>query len=237
MRLNFSLSCMPARTYAVSSHRLVTHRHDWKYRLSSESEIVSVGLMNTLQNHSRQSQQTINIIIMINGNRSVFRREIIIPLSHLCPLLPLPLCLLILSSPFSFVFVCTPPCLTSFSFLLNLFIIYFSFAPPSPSCLNPIHPSKREYLSQGNFLRQPCASCHFFFFYSVPVTVCAATPLGCFTQKQSLGCHRGQRARFNQLSDHLSPLIPLSAHAPVYWFITVHFHHSIPVSVFLFFSP
>lgn len=124
MGLNFSLSCMLAHTHiAGRSHRLVTCRHDWKYRLCGKSEIASVGLMNSGQNHFRQPQQRINTVIVINGNKIGFSPEIIIAFAHL--LRPVPtspnLCFFCYSCSLSLFplppIVCTPPSLTPFSFL------------------------------------------------------------------------------------------------------------------------
>ncbi|CAB1459403.1 unnamed protein product [Pleuronectes platessa] len=73
---------MLARTYAVSSHGLadVIGNADC---MCGSSEIGSAGLMNSRQHRSRQTQQRIDAIIVINGNSSP---ETITTPSHLCPI-------------------------------------------------------------------------------------------------------------------------------------------------------
>lgn len=152
-------------TYVGSSHRLVTCRHDWKYSLCGKSEIASVDLMNSRQNHFRHSQQRINTIIMINGNKIVFSPEIIIAHS-------LFLLLLTLSAPshcqHSSLF--DPIC-----FSLNLFIISFC-----PSQFNSNISFKKEPFSGKKFEAAMCQ----LPLLSVPVIASASTPWGCFIKNQ-----------------------------------------------------
>lgn len=109
--------------------------------------------MNSGQNHFRQSQQRINTIIVINGNKILFSPEIISAHSRLlCPVPTFPiLCFLsCYSCSFSLFslppIVCTPPTMTSFFFSKPVHHFFPTFFSPS---LNPIHPSK-ENPSQEN---------------------------------------------------------------------------------------
>ncbi len=179
MCLHFSLSRMLAHTHMQADHTLVNCRHDWKYRLCGKSDIVSVGLMNSGQNHFRQSQQRINIVIVINGNKIVFSPEIIIALSHLlCPVPTVPILLML----FLLIITLSSPsyCLHSslfdpILFSLNLFIISFF----------PSHFKSNTSFKRESFSGKICkgAMCQLPLLSS-PVIAAAATPQGYFIQNR-----------------------------------------------------
>lgn len=166
-------ACLHTHTYMQAAHT------GWLLAdmigILAVSEIASVGLMNSGQNRFRQSQQRINTIAVINGNKIIFTPENIIALSRL--LCPVPL----LSSSFPLPsVVCTPPSLTSFSFLCNLFILYFLSAQFKSNTS-----FKRESFSGIFFFssRQRCASCL--------STLCSRYCLCC----NSVGMFHTERAR------------------------------------------
>lgn len=75
-----------ARLHTYSLRHMQAARADWflANMIGNTGCAVSTGLIKSGQNYSRHSQQRIDALIMINGNRIIFSPDIVIALSHFC---------------------------------------------------------------------------------------------------------------------------------------------------------
>lgn len=107
---------------------------------------VSTGLIKSGQNYSRHSQQRIDTLIMMNGNRIIFSPDIVIALSHFCSSCS---CFSDPPSPSH----CSPAIVSASAFWPHF--LFFKPVHFSPSGLNPTHPSRKSWEEQQPRLSAP----------------------------------------------------------------------------------